>query len=71
MTITRDDVKAGKVLPHLIENNIWVPPSLRIGESTLQEHLAREKLTPEEIERLYGVEQEPVTPESNEPSTED
>jgi len=52
--VNRDDVKAGNVLPHLIENNIWVPPALRINISTKQEHLARERLTNEEIERLYG-----------------
>lgn len=38
MKITSDDVKAGKVLPHLIENNIWVPASLRTNTLTAQEH---------------------------------
>ena len=52
--VNRDDVEAGNILPHLIENNIWVPPALRINVSTKREHLAREKLTSEEIARLYG-----------------
>lgn len=59
MDINRDDVRAGRVLPHLVENGVWVPPSLRINCSTRREHMAREKLTEEELARLYPDETSP------------
>lgn len=55
--VTSNDVKAGRIMPHLIENNVWVPPSLQINCYTLREHqdaLGKNKLTPEEIEQVYG-----------------
>ena len=55
MQITRDDVKAGRIMPHLIENNIWVPPALLINCSTKAERLARERLSKDEIEWLYPL----------------
>ena len=63
--ITSDDVRAKRVMPHLIENNVWVPPSLQINCYTLREHqdaLGKNKLSEEEIERLYPQEKpnEPI-----------
>lgn len=55
-SITRIDVRAGLVEPKEAENGVLIPPALQINAMTMREHMAKERLEPFEIQRLYPEE---------------
>ena len=62
--ITRNDVRAGNVMPKTIDNGVVVPPGLRVNAMTLDEHRQRlaglglTPLTSEEEARIHPREAE-------------
>ena len=49
LAITRNDIRAGNVMPKTIDNGVVVPPGLQVNAMTLDEHrhrLALLHLTP-------------------------